>query len=169
MRARQAVLVVACLGALALGTGVASGQWMDSIVAWGDNEYGQCDFVPPPNADFVAVAGGGCHSLGLKSDGTIVAWGYNRYGQCEVPDPNADFISVATGAWHSLGLKSDGTIVAWGCNGTASATSPRRTPTSWRSRGAMRTAWASSPTGRSWPGDPTPLASAMYQSQTQTS
>ena len=28
-----------------------------SIVAWGDNGYGQCN-VPAPNAGFVAVAGG---------------------------------------------------------------------------------------------------------------
>ena len=32
-----------------------------SIVAWGDNEDGQCN-VPSPNTGFVAVAGGGYHS-----------------------------------------------------------------------------------------------------------
>ena len=84
-----------------------------TIVAWGDNNYAQCD-VPAPNADFVAVAGGNWHSLGLKSDGTIVAWGSNSYEQCDVPAPNADFVAVAGGNWHSLGLKSDGTIGAWG-------------------------------------------------------
>ena len=66
--------------------------------------------------DLVAIAVGGDHSLGLKSDGTIVAWGSNGYGQCNVPAPNADFVAVAGGDWHSLGLKSDGTIVAWGNN-----------------------------------------------------
>ncbi|MEA3409807.1 MAG: FlgD immunoglobulin-like domain containing protein, partial [Candidatus Eisenbacteria bacterium] len=79
------------------------------------NDYGQCD-VPAPNADFVAVAGGKHHSLGLKSDGTIVAWEYNSSGQCDVPLPNADFVALAGGDLHSLGLKSDGTIVAWGRN-----------------------------------------------------
>ena len=29
----------------------------------------------------VAIAGGGYHSLALKSDGTVWAWGYNGYGQ----------------------------------------------------------------------------------------
>jgi hypothetical protein len=93
-----------------------------TIVAWGSNEYGECD-VPAPNADFVAVAAGGgaqwwayAHSLGLKSDGTIVAWGSNNYSQCDIPAPNADFVAVAAGEYHSLGLKSDGTIVAWGHN-----------------------------------------------------
>jgi alpha-tubulin suppressor-like RCC1 family protein len=38
-----------------------------SIVAWGYNEYGQCN-VPPPNSGFVAIAAGQHHSLGLKGD-----------------------------------------------------------------------------------------------------
>ena len=37
-----------------------------SIVAWGSNWAGQTD-VPAPNSGFVAVAGGGNHSLGLKA------------------------------------------------------------------------------------------------------
>ncbi|MBU0637601.1 MAG: hypothetical protein KKB50_01955 [Planctomycetes bacterium] len=36
-----------------------------AIVGWGDNTYWQCD-IPVPNADFVAVAGGNWHSLGLN-------------------------------------------------------------------------------------------------------
>jgi hypothetical protein len=73
-------------------------------------------YVPAPNADFVAVAGGRDHSLGLRSDGTVVAWGNNGSGQCDVPAPNAYFAAVAGGGYHSLGLKSYGTIVAWGAN-----------------------------------------------------
>jgi hypothetical protein len=64
-----------------------------------------------PNADFVEVAGGSYHSLGLKSDGTIVAWGNNGSGQCDVPAPNADFVAVAGGSSHSLGLRSSDTPV----------------------------------------------------------
>ncbi len=84
-------------------------------MAWGFNDHGQCD-VPAPNEDFVAIAGGKYHNLGLKSDGTIVAWEYNSRGQCDVPLPNADFVALAAGDLHSLGLKSDGMIVAWGRN-----------------------------------------------------
>ncbi|MBN1393330.1 MAG: hypothetical protein JW947_11095, partial [Sedimentisphaerales bacterium] len=83
------------------------------IAAWGINNYGQCN-VPEPNTGFVAIAGGGYHSLGLKSDGSIVAWGYNVNGQCNVPSPNTGFTAIAGGYFHSLGLKSDGSIVAWG-------------------------------------------------------
>ena len=109
------VLGLVCLSVLVLGTGVASGQWIESIVAWGYNTDGQCD-VPAANADFVVVAGGSDHSLGLKSDGVMVAWGRNEYGECDVPLPNADFVAVAGGGYHSLGVKSDSTIVAWGFN-----------------------------------------------------
>jgi len=40
-----------------------------SIVAWGDDEYGQWN-VPAGSSSFVAVAGGGYRSLGLKSGGS---------------------------------------------------------------------------------------------------
>ena len=35
------------------------------IVGWGRNDWGQCN-IPSPNADFIAVAAGINHSLGLK-------------------------------------------------------------------------------------------------------
>jgi hypothetical protein len=87
-----------------------------SIEAWGQNAAGQCD-VPVTDADFVAVACGWFHSIGLKSDGTVVAWGYDVQGQCDVPEPNADFVGVAGGYYHSLGVRGDGTVVSWGDTG----------------------------------------------------
>jgi len=81
------------------------------VVGWGIQVFGG-NVV----GDFVAVAGGDDHSLGLKADGSIVAWGRDNRGQCSVPAPNADFVAVAAGGYHSLGLKADGTIVAWGYN-----------------------------------------------------
>ena len=73
-------------------------------MAWGSNGAGQSD-VPAPNSDFVAVAGGFVHSLGLKADGSIVAWGYNAFGELDLPAPNTDFVAVAAGSLHGLGLK----------------------------------------------------------------
>ncbi len=84
-------------------------------MAWGYNGQGQTN-VPAPNTGFIAVAGGGFHSLGLKADGSIVAWSWNLFGQTNVPAPNTGFIALAAGRSHSLGLKADGSIVAWGYN-----------------------------------------------------
>jgi len=86
-----------------------------SIVAWGLNDYGQCN-IPEPNSGFIAVAAGDYHSLGLKADGSIVAWGLNDKGQCNLPSPNSSFIAISAGYQHSLGLKQDGSIVGWGSN-----------------------------------------------------
>jgi len=115
VRSQISLVIAVGLGILVSpGSGV-HGQTSGTIAAWGRNSSGQCN-VPAPNANFVAVAAGRDHSLGLKSDGTIVGWGDNNYGQCAVPAPNADFVAVAAGTNHSLGVKSDGQIVAWGWN-----------------------------------------------------
>jgi hypothetical protein len=55
--------------------------------------------------DFTAIAGGGKHSLGLRSNGSIVAWGLNSVGQCDVPTSNEGFVAVAAGEFHSLALR----------------------------------------------------------------
>jgi len=76
-------------------------------VAWGANEEGQYD-APLPNTDFIAIAAGWGHVLGLKNDGSIRAWGgTNYYGQCTVPSPNTGFTAIAAGKNHSLGLKGE--------------------------------------------------------------
>ncbi len=92
--------------AIAAGWGHSLGLKADgSIVAWGLNNFGQCN-VPEPNSGFVAVAAGYGHSLGLKADGSIVAWGYNLFGQCNVPEPNSGFSAITAGSFHSLAIKS---------------------------------------------------------------
>ncbi len=98
-------------------------KYYGMIRAWGHNLHGQCD-VPLPNTGFVAVAGGGGHSLGLKDDGSIVAWGRNNEGQCDVPQPNSDFTAISAGDFHSLGLRNDGSIVAWGTNSSGQCNLP---------------------------------------------
>jgi len=61
------IVLVDLSGPVAAGLYHSLGLKSDgSIVAWGDSEYGQTN-VPVPNADFIAVAGGADHSLGLKA------------------------------------------------------------------------------------------------------
>lgn len=86
-----------------------------TVIAWGDNTYGQCD-VPHNLKDVVSISAGANHTVALKADGTIVVWGNNRYGQCDVPWTLKDAILIASGDNHIVATKSDGTIVAWGYN-----------------------------------------------------
>jgi alpha-tubulin suppressor-like RCC1 family protein len=83
-----------------------------SIVAWGNNTYGQLQ-VPEGN-NFVAVACGFWCSRALKSDGSGVVWGWNQYPPA--PASNEEFAAIADGGFHSVGLKFDGSLSAWGLN-----------------------------------------------------
>jgi hypothetical protein len=96
---------------VAIGLCLCNSSFAGRIIAWGSNEYGQCN-VPDGN-DFKAVSAGSFNGLALKSDGSVAAWGSNEFGQCDVPDGN-DFIAISAGAYHNLALKSDGSVVAWG-------------------------------------------------------
>jgi alpha-tubulin suppressor-like RCC1 family protein len=63
-----------------------------------------------------AVAGGGLHTLALRSDGTVAGWGSNTYGQTAIPPSLTGVVAIAAGYSHNLALKSDGSVVAWGDN-----------------------------------------------------
>ena len=79
-----------------LFAGGATGGAQTSLMAWGDNRYGQLgigsfDAAAPysrssPTAvsgvpNFAALADGFYHSVGLAADGTVWTWGYNNYGE----------------------------------------------------------------------------------------
>ena len=110
-----------------------------SLWAWGSNQYGELgpgtiDIDPHPTptrvgtaTDWIAIAAGGAHSLGIRSDGTLWAWGANGEGQLgpvgsgPYTDPrqvgsDTDWIAVAAGSNHTLALKKDGKLDAWGYN-----------------------------------------------------
>lgn len=104
---------------------------------WGDNNQGQIGNNSTINKSspvqigtdnqWVHVALGYRHTLGLKSNGTLWAWGNNTNGQ--LGDPTINFthipvqigtdnkwVNIAAGAAHSIGLKSDGSLWTWGLN-----------------------------------------------------
>ena len=49
-------------------------------------------------------AGGRCHSLGLRSDGTAVAAGWDDDGRCR----------VSSGRGHTPGVRAEGTVLSAG-------------------------------------------------------
>lgn len=71
-------------------------------------------------SDWVGVAGGHEHTLGLRTDGSLWVWGRivggtvtNRPVRIGVA---TDWTAVAGGAVHSVALKGDGSLWAWGAN-----------------------------------------------------
>ena len=100
-----------------------------TVVATGDNFYGQCDVGDWH--DIIAVSSSGYHTVGLKSDGTVVATG-KRYkiiivekgffikrqvseriesGRCNVSDWH-DIIAITTSPSETYGLTKNGSIVS---------------------------------------------------------
>jgi alpha-tubulin suppressor-like RCC1 family protein len=61
----------------------------------------------------VAIAAGGYHTVGLKTDGTVIAVGDNSFEQCDASSWT-DIEVVTAGSLHTIGLKADGTVVAIG-------------------------------------------------------
>ena len=84
-----------------------------SVIACGNNEYGQCDTGSWKN--ITQIAAGGYHTVGLRSDGTVVACGDNQYGQCNVKDWK-DVIQIKATDYNTAALLKDGTVVVCGYN-----------------------------------------------------
>jgi hypothetical protein len=74
-----------------------------TIVAWGDNSYGQCH-VPAGLSDVVTVAAGSHQSLALRKDGTVMAWGGNLHGEGLVPVGLSNVIAIAAGGYCGLAV-----------------------------------------------------------------
>lgn len=89
-----------------------------TVVAVGDNTYGQCDVTTWK--DIIKVATGDWYTVGLKSDGSILITGTNtpgnQYIDTEILNECTDIIDIAAGFGHTLCLKKDGTVLAFGFN-----------------------------------------------------
>ena len=94
-----------------------------SVVAWGDNTYGETT-LPKGLENVVQLSSRGLHSLALLSNGTVAAWGWNGYGQSTVPSTVTNIVQVAAGTSFSLALKANGTVMAWGDNSLGQTTVP---------------------------------------------
>lgn len=118
-----------------------------SLWAWGYNNSGQLGDGSQvlkksqvrigTDSNWIFVAVGFEHSLGLRANGTLWGWGLNNFGQvgdnstanrlAPVQIGNdSTWISISTGYQHSLGVKADGSLWAWGALGTGAG--PSQTP-----------------------------------------
>jgi alpha-tubulin suppressor-like RCC1 family protein len=117
--------------------GAASAAASGTLMAWGENRYGQLGDSPAIESDVpvavsalsgvTAVSAGTAHSLALLSNGTVMAWGNNSRGQLgdgtttESGVPVAvsglsGVTAVSAGNDYSLALLKNGTVMAWGQN-----------------------------------------------------
>src|SRR5262249_46211603 len=76
-----------------------------TVVAWGWNEYDQCD-VPAGLTNVIAIAAGNKHSVALRADGTVVGWGLYLF-PLKVPDNLPAAAAIASGYNHCLALVND--------------------------------------------------------------
>ena len=68
----------------------------------------------PDFDDFIAVAAGSYHAVGLRADGSLVSWGQDSQGEVSDTPPGTGFVAVDAGLLYSLALHEDGTVFAWG-------------------------------------------------------
>jgi len=115
------------------GVGYASGQGVTNVT--------EISF-PVGVTRWLAVVGGGFHSLGLGDDNNLYAWGANNFGQLGIgssaavvptltmvafPTGVTSWKQVAAGEYHSAALAGNGRLYSWGRNingmlGTGSTT-----------------------------------------------
>jgi alpha-tubulin suppressor-like RCC1 family protein len=108
-----------------------------SLMAWGENQYGQLgDGTSTNRTKPVAVSGitnatavdaGSEYSMALLADGTVMTWGYGSaalgrpkietrsVNSTPTPVPGVTGITaIAAGGAHALALRQDGGIISWG-------------------------------------------------------
>ncbi len=82
-----------------------------SIVAWGQNDSGQCN-VPP--GTFRSIGAGADFSLAIRTDGSLVAWGSDSDGLVTRAPAGRNFTALDGGEAFAVALRADGSLVAWG-------------------------------------------------------
>lgn len=84
-----------------------------TVVAVGDNDYGQCNVQGWKN--IVSIDAGNYHVVGLRADGTVVATGgFTGGGSATRVSSWKNIIAVEAGYDFTLGLKDDGTVLFTG-------------------------------------------------------
>lgn len=103
----------------------------NTLVAWGDNTYGQISIPAlPGNVQVVKVVCHGATTYLLLSDGTVTIFGRTNTGQNQIPNLPAGvgYVDVYPGRGHQLALRTDGEVVAWGDNSYGQCNVPMLPP-----------------------------------------
>lgn len=108
-----------------------------TVMAWGENNYGQCGNGATNNCltpvqvtgltNVAAISGGWEFTMALLSNGTVMAWGLNGNGELGDGTTNnrsapvqvtglSNIVSVWAGDQNSMALRADGTVWKWGEN-----------------------------------------------------
>jgi alpha-tubulin suppressor-like RCC1 family protein len=97
-------------------------QPTNGVVAWGagtnvsappdSHNYGQ-SIIPVTLSNVVQVAGGGWHSLALKTNSVVQGWGDDSVHETDFLPTNG-YVAIACGFHHSLALRTNGTVAAAG-------------------------------------------------------
>jgi hypothetical protein len=77
-----------------------------TVVAWGDNMFGQTN-VPALLTNVVAISAGSRHSMALTAEGGVVEWG-EVIGDVARPADLPNVVAIAGGDVFSLALLQDG-------------------------------------------------------------
>lgn len=90
-----------------------------TLVAVGDNSFGQCDFSDTEKwSDIVKVATGDWYTVGLKSNGTVVMSGKNfencYYIDEKILNEHDNIVDIAAGYGQTMLLTEDGEIICFG-------------------------------------------------------
>ena len=110
-----------------------------TLWTWGRNQVGQLGVNDTTNRstpvttllggnNWKSIAGGGDHTIAIKTDGSLWTWGWNFYGELGVNDTTTrstpvttllggnNWKSIAGGGFHTIAIKTDGTLWNWGEN-----------------------------------------------------
>ena len=110
----------------AAGTAVLDVQFEETVGdvrCWVYNDQGQCN-TPADLGVCSSVAGGGYHTIALRTNGGVRCWGENTYGQCNTPADLGACASIAGGGYHTIALRSDGRVRCWGYNDPGQCDTP---------------------------------------------
>jgi alpha-tubulin suppressor-like RCC1 family protein len=83
------------------------------VAVWGFGFWGQTN-LQPQFTNFMALAVGSTHCLGLTMEGRIVGWGNGFFGSSEIPVSLSNVVAIAAGSHYTLALSADGRVTGWG-------------------------------------------------------